>query len=396
MREGEGPPSAAMASTSRASRVGVAGAPPPGALVLPSVAEAAARPSAHARDKPTVSLLAGTLRLLRDMAMRARREAEAARARHEPSGDTGAHDTNLFATYRGKTLHLPSRILEAATYVRTHGAEASAEDAASRGITAGCLSSVALSLLGDLDDVLLTSKLHEAFLAAIKIQDYRSRLYVLRLLLERVPSDRLAATRHLVEVLAVMRSDAAKAAKSAADGEENAADARPPPSTYDTVLRTLVPKLFRRKGEPKPDPDAAAAAAAAAAVNETVSNQRMTRAEKYLSSDIVAVRPERWPPVPPDPDWLLPDWDRVANGRAGQRNPAAISAERLFAGCEHLAQRTVLGVGLQPIVSEVAAVGGQKVATVPTISEGIPPRGQVRGMQSAQEEHSEQDVPGKR
>ena len=87
-------------------------------------------------------------------------------------------------TYRGKTLHLPSRILEAATYVRTHGAEASAEDAASRGITAGCLSSVALSLLGDLDDVLLTSKLHEAFLAAIKIQDYRSRLYVLRLLLE--------------------------------------------------------------------------------------------------------------------------------------------------------------------------------------------------------------------
>ena len=257
MRGGEGPPSAAMASTSRVSRVGVAGALPPRALVLPTVTEAAraaARPSAHARDKPSVSLLAGTLRLLRDVAMRARREAEAARARNEPSGDTGAHDTELFATHRGKTLHLPSRILEAATYVRTHGAEASAEDAASRGITAGCLSSVALSLLGDLEDVLLTSKLHEAFLAAVKIQDYRSRLYVLRLLLERVPSDRLAATRHLVEVLAALRSDAAKAAKAAADGEENAADARPPPSTYDTVLRTLVPKLFRRKGEPKPDP----------------------------------------------------------------------------------------------------------------------------------------------
>ena len=255
MRGGEGPPSAAMASTSRVSRVGVAGALPPRALVLPSFREAAApRPSAHARDKPSVSLLAGTLRLLRDVAMRARREAEAARARNEPSGDTGAHDTELFATHRGKTLHRPSRILEAATYVRTHGAEASAEDAASRGITAGCLSSVALSLLGDLEDVLLTSKLHVSFLAAMKIEDYRTRLYVLRLLLlDRLPSDRLAATRHLVEVLAAMRSDAAKAAKAAADGEENAADARPLPSTYDTVLRTLVPKLFRRKGEPKPD-----------------------------------------------------------------------------------------------------------------------------------------------
>ena len=207
-----------MASTSRVSRVGVAGALPPRALVLPSFREA--RPSAHARDKPSVSLLAGTLRLLRDVAMRARREAEAARARNEPSGDTGAHDTELFATHRGKTLHLPSRILEAATYVRTHGTEASAEDAASRGITAGCLSSVALSLLGDLEDVLLTSKLHVSFLAAIEIEDYRTRLYVLRLLLlDRLPSDRLAATRHLVEVLAAMRSDAAKAAKAAADGE---------------------------------------------------------------------------------------------------------------------------------------------------------------------------------
>ena len=265
MRGGEGPPSAAMASTSRVSRVGVAGALPPRALVLPSFREA--RPSAHARDKPSVSLLAGTLRLLRDVAMRARREAEAARARNEPSGDTGAHDTELFATHRGKTLHLPSRILEAATYVRTHGAEASAEDAASRGITAGCLSSVALSLLGDLEDVLLTSKLHESFLAAVKIEDYRTRLYVLRLLLERVPSDRLAATRHLVEVLAAMRSDAAKAAKAAADGEENAADARPLPSTYDTVLRTLVPKLFRRKGEPKPDPANTVLSPAAGAAN---------------------------------------------------------------------------------------------------------------------------------
>ena len=255
-----------MASTSRVSRVGVAGALPPRALVLPSFREA--RPSAHARDKPSVSLLAGTLRLLRDVAMRARREAEAARARNEPSGDTGAHDTELFATHRGKTLHRPSRILEAATYVRTHGTEASAEDAASRGITAGCLSSVALSLLGDLEDVLLTSKLHVSFLAAIEIEDYRTRLYVLRLLLlDRLPSDRLAATRHLVEVLAAMRSDAAKAAKAAADGEENAADARPLPSTYDTVLRTLVPKLFRRKGEPKPDPANTVLSPAAGAAN---------------------------------------------------------------------------------------------------------------------------------
>ena len=40
MRGGEGPPSAAMASTSRVSRVGVAGALPPRALVLPSFTEA--------------------------------------------------------------------------------------------------------------------------------------------------------------------------------------------------------------------------------------------------------------------------------------------------------------------------------------------------------------------
>ena len=37
------------------------------------------------------------------------------------------------------------------------------------------------------DGCLLTGKLHEAFLAAVKISDYRSRLYVMRLLLDRCP-----------------------------------------------------------------------------------------------------------------------------------------------------------------------------------------------------------------
>ena len=263
-----------MASTSRVSRVGVAGALPPRALVLPSFRGGSARPR-RTRGQALGVVARRDLRLLRDVAMRARREAEAARARNEPSGDTGAHDTELFATHRGKTLHRPSRILEAATYVRTHGAEASAEDAASRGITAGCLSSVALSLLGDLEDVLLTSKLHVSFLAAIRSRITASDSTSSASSSSASPPTALAATRHLVEVLAAMRSDAA-AAKAAADGEENAADARPLPSTYDTVLRTLVPKLFRRKGEPKPDPANTVLSPAAGAANAAAPGGRAT------------------------------------------------------------------------------------------------------------------------
>ena len=41
-------------------------------------------------------------------------------------------------------------------------------------------------------------------MAAIKIQTYRSRLYVLRLLLDRVPADRLGAFGALVGVLVKM------------------------------------------------------------------------------------------------------------------------------------------------------------------------------------------------
>jgi hypothetical protein len=94
------------------------------------------------------------------------------------------------------------------------GGAADPVDAASRGITAGTLGSACVNLLNDLEDCLLTGKLHEAFLAAVKISDYRSRLYVLRLLLDRVPADRLHAAKALVTALALSRRDADAAEKN--------------------------------------------------------------------------------------------------------------------------------------------------------------------------------------
>ena len=98
-----------MASASRVSRVGVAGALPPRALVLPSFREA--RPSAHARDKP-VSLLAGTSTLATWRCAARGRAARAQRA----LGRYRRHDT---AVHPSRQTALPSRILGAASYVGT-------------------------------------------------------------------------------------------------------------------------------------------------------------------------------------------------------------------------------------------------------------------------------------
>ena len=240
-----------MASTSASA--GAGRGPAPGAVALPSAGEVAARSaSAHlARDRPTVALLTATARLLRDMVSRA------------PGPDEEASDgdpVGLFTTHRGKFLHLPSKVLEAATYVKTAGADATPADALRAGVTASCLSSACLQLLDDLEDVLLTSKLHEAFVAAVKIQDYRSRLYVMRLLLDRVPADRLHAARVLVEVLAkhgtrllleqterTERTSERSSHRGPSDANDSNENDTPDASPLDAILRTLAPKFLRRK-----------------------------------------------------------------------------------------------------------------------------------------------------
>ena len=272
-----------MASTSRVSRVGVAGAPLPGAGSADGhgggsgggsslgAREGQALGVVARRDPPTPSRRGDARAARGGGCARAQRAlGRHRRARHEPVRHLSRQDPAP-----------SSRILEAATYVRTHGAEASAEDAASRGITAGCLSSVALSLLGDLEDVLLTSKLHEAFLAAVKIQDYRSRLYVLRLLLERVPSDRLAATRHLVEVLA---AHALRRRQS-----------RQPPRTARRTPRTR--DRPRPPTTPSSEPSSRSSSAARANPNPTPTRRRRLRRRRRTSSPRWTARQTRRRPA---------------------------------------------------------------------------------------------------
>ena len=113
-----------------------------------------------------------------------------------------SEDDPLFVSHRGQIIHLPSKMAEAESYVLEKGAKAKASEASERGITAGCLSSVVLKLLNDLDDVLCTGKVYAAFMAAVRITGYRERLYVMRLLLERVPADRMETLKNLVGVVA--------------------------------------------------------------------------------------------------------------------------------------------------------------------------------------------------
>ena len=234
--EGARGPAGALASMP--STMGRATAPPAGALVLPP--REPSRLSAHARDRPTVALLASTASLLRDM-------LASPDVRVSPA-ETGV----LFSSFRGKTPSSPADVLAAATYVETRGGAANPVDAASRGITAGTLGSACVNLLNDLTDCLLTGKLHEAFLAAVKISDYRSRLYVMRLLLDRVPADRLHATKALVAALALSRRDHDAAEKKKNDGvplPDDADAARSGGSSLDPVLRALVPCVLRGKAE---------------------------------------------------------------------------------------------------------------------------------------------------
>ena len=150
-----------------------------------------------------------------------------------------SEDDPLFVTHKGQIVHLPSRIAQAESYVLEKGAKASASEASERGITAGCLSSVVLKLLAELDDVLCMGKLFDAMMAAVKIQEYRSRLYVLRLLLERLPADRLETLKHLVGVVAN------------ATGEYDVDGARGGVS-LDFLVRVLGPRIMRKKGAPGP------------------------------------------------------------------------------------------------------------------------------------------------
>ena len=213
------------------STMGRATGPPAGALVLPP--REPSRLSAHARDRPTVALLASTASLLRDMLA-------------SPDVNTEAEAGVLFSSFRGSTPSSPADVLAAATYVETMGGAADPVDAASRGITAGTLGSACVNLLNDLEDCLLTGKLHEAFLAAVKISDYRSRLYVLRLLLDRVPADRLHAAKALVTALALSRRDADAAEKNDGTRDVSRDETR---RALDPVLRALAPCVLRAKGE---------------------------------------------------------------------------------------------------------------------------------------------------
>jgi hypothetical protein len=67
------------------------------------------------------------------------------------------------------------------------------------------------------------------------VQDYRSRLYVLRLLLERVPADRLAAMRALVETMAKLAPP---------PGEDRGGDGENVSSSLDGMVRLVVGGLY--------------------------------------------------------------------------------------------------------------------------------------------------------
>ena len=153
-----------------------------------------------------------------------------------------SEDDPLFVTHKGQIVHLPSRIAQAESYVLEKGAKASASEASERGITAGCLSSVVLKLLAELDDVLCMGKLFDAMMAAVKIQEYRSRLYVLRLLLERLPADRLETLKHLVGVVANATGGASGPDVDGAQGGVS----------LDFLVRVLGPRIMRKKGAPGP------------------------------------------------------------------------------------------------------------------------------------------------
>jgi hypothetical protein len=150
---------ASMMSTSTSSHKGSGGggrgfaAAPFGALVLPP--PPSSNNAKGGRDKGTVRAIQTVAKLLRDMV-----------------SDTNRHtgeDERLFASFRGV---MASRVADAQVYVESEGGgdnndsnnsvyACNARDAYDQGLTPGVLSSLLLKLLHDLDDVLLTTKLHE-------------------------------------------------------------------------------------------------------------------------------------------------------------------------------------------------------------------------------------------
>ena len=217
------------ASLMAASTSSKTGPPGGGALVLPPPASSLGRSDTKARDKGTVASLRRAAQLL-------------SKALDGPSRDEthgGSERRRWFASFRRDDV--APRVAAAQAYLdEWGGAGVDQRDLHDRGVTPDVLSSLILKLLHDLDDVLLTSKLHEAFLAAIKIQDYRSRLYVLRLLLERVPADRMAATSALVEVLAKVTGHL-RGGGEGGDVENDAA------SSLEGMVRVVAPRMLRRK-----------------------------------------------------------------------------------------------------------------------------------------------------
>lgn len=111
--------------------------------------------------------------------------------------------------------------------------------------------------------------------------------------------------------------------------------------------------------------------------NEALTKQHRSRLLNRWSStqssgiDVDTVRPERWPPTPPDPEWWLPEWNRRTIGKGAWRE-ATTMAERMFTGCEHLAHHNIVASSLKSASAQVAVA--TTVASVSPMSEGVPPQ----------------------
>ncbi|OUS48549.1 formin-like protein [Ostreococcus tauri] len=98
---------------------------------------------------------------------------------------------------------------------------------------------VMLRRLDALSDSLVPSKTHEHFVTAIKTEHYESRLYVFRVLLERVPPGRMEVMKALVELLHRALFGFAVARSSTTTIEEDA--------PLRELAELFAPRLFRAK-----------------------------------------------------------------------------------------------------------------------------------------------------
>ena len=167
-----------------------------------------------------------------------------------------------------------------------------------------------------------------------------------------------------------------KQQEQAQQQQQNQQPLLPPPTTTTTTTLALTPT-------PTPTPTPT--------TNQkpTIQNRRPVRPTSFLSSDDDAVRPERWPPDPPKPDWFLPEWERIGEAVDAWRE-ATISAEKRFEDCWHLAQQNAVALAIN--LTTPAALASQRVAPTNSISEGIPPRPPVRGIQSESDSKPEPEL----